>query len=265
MESCQATGHFVITLLKWPMASERLFQTYAFSFTGSWEDYFALVIATVAVLLVYRFRQVGQLVSQTQYNSYLAWLRGSLYFCVCFLLSWATGVFKTITRSPLAMNEQLGTVWWWLATAVCLAVVIVAYGFIWPKGTLTHGRPLSLTAVLPFGLLWGLSEGQLFLSIWALVEWLPLGLPWVALISFIIISAYKGVWHSQYWDIYVSPEHNIEEWNGRKVLFCHVPNLICSLAYMALFGNAAFFVLFQTVGLVSSTYFIHFPAPTLND
>ena len=243
------------------MPTDKLFQTDAFTFSGSWEDWFALLIASMLLMLLVRFYQAKQGQSGNGYSAKLAWLRGGIYFCVCFLLSWATGVMKTITRSPLATGEQLGNGWWWTATAVCLIVILVAYAVIWPKGTLTHGRPLNLTAVIPFGLLWGLSEGQLFLSIWTIVEHLPLATVWVALISFIIISGFKGVWHSQYWDIYVSPEHNIEEWNGRKVLFCHVPNLIITLSFLAFFGNAALFVLWQTIGLLSSTYFMHFPSP----
>ncbi|MEM7112040.1 MAG: hypothetical protein AAF614_06380 [Chloroflexota bacterium] len=251
------------------MLTDKLFQTYSFTFSGRWEDWFALLLVAALLVLIIQLYQAKQQSSTadvaasgaTTYSSKLAWLRGGIYFCVCFLLSWATGVLKTITRSPLATSEQLGNGWWWLATAVCLIVILVAYAVIWPKGTLTHGRPLDLTAVIPFGLLWGLSEGQLFLSIWALVERLPLATVWVAIISFIIISGFKGAWHSQYWDIYVSPEHNIEEWNGRKVLFCHVPNLIITLSFLAFFGNAALFVVWQTIGLLSSTYFMHFPSP----
>lgn len=243
------------------MPSEKLFQQYAFTISGGWEDLFALLLAIVLLFLSVRFYQAKQQTTDNRYSAQLAWLRGGLYFCSCFLISWATGVFKTIVRSPLATSDQIGNGWWWLATAVCLLVVVVAYAIIWPKGTLTHGRPLDLTAVIPFGVLWGLSEGQLFLSIWAVVEWLPLASIWVALISFLIISAFKGVWHSQYWDIYVSPEHNIEEWNGRKVLFCHIPNLIVTLSFLAFFGNAALFVLWQTISLLSSAYFMHFPSP----
>jgi hypothetical protein len=57
----------------------------------------------------------------------------------------------------------------------------------------------------------------------------------------------------------VTPEHNIVEWNGRKVLLAHTPNLIATLTYLTLHGNMGIFILLQTIALLSSTYFMHFP------
>ena len=66
----------------------------------------------------------------------------------------------------------------WLAGAfICLVVVLIGYLLVWPKGTLAHGRTLHLPAALIFGIVWGLSEGQLFLSFWAIPE--KFGLPWI--------------------------------------------------------------------------------------
>lgn len=59
--------------------------------------------------------------------------------------------------------------------------------------------------------------------------------------------------------VVVAPEHNLAEWNTRKMLFAHLPNLVCTLAYLAAYGNGGMFVLFQTVALLGSTYFMRFP------
>jgi hypothetical protein len=141
-------------------------------------------------------------------------------------------------------------------------VEYVGYFIIWRKGTFTHGRELHLPSVLLFGLLWGLSEAQVFLSFWAILEnflsarWL------VGVLAFIMISTFKGLWQSQYWDIYVSPEHNIPEWNLRKVLFAHIPNLLFTLTYLAIYENAGMFMIFQAVSIMGSAYFMHFPSIT---
>lgn len=193
------------------------------------------------------------------YSAELAWLRAGLYFGMCWLLSAATGVLPTLLARPVATAAQLAAPAWWAFTGLCLAVVGVAYGVVWPRGTLTHGRALHLPSVLVFGLAWGVSEGQLFLVFWALVErWAPA--PWVTgLVVFGVIAVFNGLWHSRYWDLYVAPEHNIPEWNPRKVFLAHIPNLVVTLTYLGVHGNAALFVLFQTLGLLASTYFMRFP------
>jgi hypothetical protein len=74
-----------------------------------------------------------------------------------------------------------------------------------------------------------------------------------------VISAFLGLWHQFYWDIYVAPEHNILEWNIKKVLLAHIPNIVITLTYLSLYGNSGVFVLCQTFALVASTYFMRFP------
>lgn len=229
-------------------------------FTNSWEDYFIFTLAGVSVYLVVRLQMVKGCVP-AGYNPQLAWYRAGIYFCACFIISWATGVFKTLLHTPLATPDQLANPVWLGFTALCILVEIIAYGVIWPKGTVTLGRRLHWPAVLFIGVVWGLSEGQLFLSFWAVAEQFNLSVVWVAIITFIAISLFNGLWHSLYWDIHVAPEHNIVEWNGKKVLFAHIPNLVITLIYLATQGNAMLFVLFQTISLLLSTYFMRFPPP----
>jgi hypothetical protein len=142
---------------------------------------------------------------------------------------------------------------------VCIIVVLVGYGLIWPRGTLTHGRPLDWRATLLFGPLWGISEGLLFVSIWLMTGWLS-DVLWVRwLLAFLSIAAFIGIWHAAYWDVHVAPDHNIAAWNGRKVVFAHVPNLAVTLAHLALFDQPWLMVLCQAIALTLSTHFMRFP------
>ena len=52
-----------------------------------------------------------------------------------------------------------------------------------------------------------------------------------AVAAFAFIASYQGLWHRFYWDIKVAPPHNIPEWNVRKILFAHGPNLVVTLAH----------------------------------
>ncbi|MBL8091826.1 MAG: hypothetical protein KF758_14820 [Anaerolineales bacterium] len=226
-------------------------------FTNSPIDYFLFTLFVILLILIFTLQTKKR--SITGYSPRLAWIRGGIYFASCFILSILTGVFSTLISQPIATGENLSNPIWWVFTFICAIVIYIAYFIIWRRGTLTHGRELHKPSVLTFGLLWGLSEGQLMLSIWAIIEKFSSNIFVIGIVSFLIISTFKGLWQSQYWDIYVSPEHNIPEWNLRKVLFGHVPNLIFTLTYLAIFGNAFIFLLFQTTGLMICTYYMHFP------
>lgn len=229
-------------------------------FDNSWDDYFSVLIAVVLALLIVRLRVERTNRAVTAYDSRLAWYRAGIYFCACFLASWGTGVFKTLTRSAWITAENISSPAWIGFSILCLAVVTIGYGFVWRAGTLPHGRPLHFWTVICFGFLWGISEGQLYLSFWAISEKFGLPVIWAAIIAFTLISIFNQLWHSKYWDIYVAPEHNIIEWNMRKVMFAHIPNLVCCIAYLAVTGSAGMFVLFQTLALMLSTYFMRFPS-----
>jgi len=237
----------------------QLFSSYP-TFDNSWEDYFSLLVAVALAFFVIRLHVERKNRAVITYDSRLAWYRAGIYFCACFLASWGTGVFKTLTNSTWLTVENVSSLSWLGFSALCLVVVVIGYAFVWPKGTVTHGRPLHTLTVIGFGFLWGISEGQLFLSFWAIPEKFGLPLIWTAAIAFILIAMFNGMWHALYWDIYVAPEHNIIEWNGKKILFAHIPNLVCCLAYLVFIGNAGMFILFQTIALVSSTYFMRFPS-----
>lgn len=240
------------------MDNSTLFHSYQL-FSQSWEPIFLIVIFFTLIGLVFALLKTTSQEFSSGYRADLAWLRAGIFFCSCFIIAWFLGVFQTLVNTSLISSENLNNPVWHIYTIACILVEIIAYFVIWSKGTLTHGRPLVLAAIIPFGLLWGISQGIVFLSFWALLELFVTSKLILVILTFIACSTFQGLWHSQYWDIYVSPEHNIPEWNIKKVLFAHIPNLLITLPYLAIYGNAGLFVLFQTIALLGSAYFMHFP------
>jgi hypothetical protein len=114
---------------------------------------------------------------------------------------------------------------------------------------------------LVFGAWWGVSQGLLFSSIWLLIAATGMHVLGVAVLAYLLIGGYNGVWHRFVWDIHVSPPHNYSEWNARKVLWCHTPNLLVCLAYLAVYGNFGVFVALQGLALALSALAMRFPAP----
>ena len=188
-----------------------------------------------------------------------AWLRAFQYFGLACALGYVCGTWPALFSKGLSLAPADGSLLWWVLTVGWLAQVVVAYTIIWPRGTFTAGRRAYPFTSALYGLCWGVFHSQVFLSVWALAELGGLGRLWVALLSYAVISAFNGLWHSRYWDVRVSPPHNIEEWNARKVAFCHVPNLALGLAHLALFENPLLFVAVQTFALTASACFMRFP------
>ena len=191
-----------------------------------------------------------------------AWGRAFGYFGVCWAAAWATGVTPTVFSDAPVSADQWSSASWWVWMAGSAAVIVIAYGLIWPRGTLTHGRPRQAAWSLGFGLAWGLAQGQLYLTFWSIAERI-FGAGFLAGVGvWLAISAFTGIWQDQYWDRLVSPEHNIAAWNARKVVLCHVPNLVVTLTFLGVHQNGLIFVLLQTAALVLSCWFMRFPGPT---
>jgi len=193
------------------------------------------------------------------HNLLLAWKRATIYFAVCLLIAYFSGALQMVLEHPLITAGNLRDSAWILSTLLCIAVEIWAYIFLWPRGTLNHGRQLYWSVVLTFGAAWGLSEGLLFISVFILASKVFTSKFVIWLVSFFVIGTFIGLWHQFYWDIYVAPEHNIPEWNAKKVLFGHMPNIMITLAYLTLYESAGIFVLCQAFALIASTYFMRFP------
>lgn len=194
-----------------------------------------------------------------RYSPKRAWRLAGLYFASCGLIAVASGALRWVISEPWVHPDQSTQPGWWALSLACTGVILIGYGLIWPRGSFTDGRQRQALVVLIYGLLWGLAQGLLFLSIVMLVArsgWAPL---WVGGASYLVIGSYMGLWHRFFWDIYVSPPHNYTEWNLRKVLLCHTPNLVLCLSHLMLFGNAALFLLWQTLALLLSAWAMRFP------
>ncbi len=125
----------------------------------------------------------------------------------------------------------------------------------------SSGRPLTPAAIV-FGLLHGVSEGALYLSLWVQ---LPASLDRATAVgvAFGVIAMFNTVWRTLWWDVWITPEHNIAEWNVRKVLWVHVPVLLLVLGHLAAYERAALFIVFETIALTGSAVHMRFPAPSL--
>lgn len=198
-------------------------------------------------------------VAPRAWDARLAWMRAFIYFAACFAAGAFSGVLPVILTTPLASAAQLTDPLWLALTGGCLAVILVGYAVIWPLGTFTDGRQAHPLLTPAYGFVWGCCQGLLFLSFWALIEKTGLGVWWVAAISYLVIGAYNGLWHGFFWDIKVSPPHNVKAWNARKVLLCHTPNLLICLAWLALYGNAGLYVVLQGLALAISAWVMRFP------
>jgi hypothetical protein len=235
------------------------FFTHGYQFTGSWDDWLMLVVLGIcAVLGVLLFLQRPRHEPMV-HSPPMAWLRAGIYFCFAFIVSWVAGVFKTVVHTPLATPEQLADPVWIASTIGCFAVVVWAYIYWWPRGTLTHGRKLFLAPTVIYGALWGVCVGLLFLSLYSIIE--QFQFPRIA--NAIIFVALQSVYYMNYqlgwWDMHVSPPHNIKKTNTGKVLLAHNPFLWSSLIYLLVYGNVGIYVLLNGCALCASAIALRFP------
>ena len=226
---------------------------------GAPEDWVALSVLVAASVLAQVFLVLRNRHPENVHSPPLAWLRAALYFSVILVLGWATGVLRELVRSPPLLPEQLADPLWIGLTSLWAAATVWGYVYWWPRGTLTHGRKLYLLPQVLFGLAWGLSSAQLTLVLWALVEDFGFARWTTALLVFFLLSGYGQIFQSGWWDIHVSPPHNIRATNAKKVLFAHMPFLLIALAHFTLFGNALLFAGFHAVALACSSVAMRFP------
>ena len=193
------------------------------------------------------------------YDAYDAWLRAGVFVSACFVLSWGSGVLDATffhLTSPLLEESPYFITF----TASSFATVLIGYWIIWPLGTVSYGRDWGWHCVL-FGVVDGLAESQLFLCIWSVVELIGMPRYGTGLLTFVVQGGFKANWDQKFWNVYVAPAHNIEEWNKWKVLLVHVPNVLVTFSYFITYGNATLYCATQTLALVGSTSFMRFPSP----
>jgi len=233
--------------------------TSGYAFTGTWDDYFIIAILVFcAVLGVLLFRERSGHEPMV-HSPKMAWLRAGIYFCFVIIFSWVTGVFKVVAQSPLVTSEQAADPIWNAAFAACCVIVVWAYVYWWPRGTLTHGRKLYLLPTVIYGLVWGGCAALLMLSIYSILEvfQLPGFVNAIGLIA--LLSIYNMNYQLGWWDIHVSPPHNIKATNNGKVLLAHNPFLLSSLAFLIVYGNAGIFVLLSAAAMCASAIALRVP------
>jgi hypothetical protein len=233
--------------------------TQGYSFTGTWDDYFILVIFLIgSVLGALLFRERSRHEPMV-HSPPMAWLRAGIYCCFVITFSWVTGVFKVVAQSPLVTSEQAADPVWNAAFAGCCIVVIWAYVYWWPRGTLTHGRKLYLLPTIFYGLAWGTCVALLMLSLYSILEIFQ----FPGLVNAILLVVIFGIYNMNYqlgwWDIHVSPPHNIRATNNGKVLLAHNPFLISTLAFLIVYGNAGIFVLLGAAAMCASSIALRVP------
>jgi hypothetical protein len=237
-------------------------------FTGTSADWLAAGAGMVLLLSAVSYLRLIGGAKRDEYRPDLAWLRALLYFSLGLILSWSLGVLQSLLSMPLLTQSQLSDPWWLAYTGLYCAVLWVGYAVLWPRGTFSDGRKRHPVIGTIYGTLWGLCHGQVFLCIWALVEHGGLALVeqgglnsyWVAGITYAVLSGYNFAFHQFFWDIYVSPPHNYVAWNMKKVQYCHVPNLLLGLTWLAIWGNFSLWLLMQTFALLASVHSMRFPA-----
>jgi hypothetical protein len=222
---------------------------------------FAVLIAVLLVALVatYLTRYRGR--PWTAYDARPAWIRAGIYFCFCYLLSYLSGGMQKLIDDPIVTSEQLSDPAWWAYTAVAFAFITVMYGVVWVRYTVLFDRPKHFWISALFGFLWGSSSGQLFLAVWLLSNDLFGSEPaaWVATV--IVLGAWQPNFHNIYWDHWIAPEHDTRLTQRIKALGCHIPNLLITLTYLAIFDNAAIFVGLQIMACTFASVGMRFPAP----
>jgi len=80
-----------------------------------------------------------------------------------------------------------------------------------------------------------------------------------------IAAVYSLNYQTGWWDIHVSPPHNIRAWNNKKVAFAHNPFLLSALAYFIVYGNAGIYVALNAFAMAASAVAMRFPPPWAKD
>ncbi|MHA1914996.1 MAG: hypothetical protein ACW986_12435 [Promethearchaeota archaeon] len=132
---------------------------------------------------------------------------------------------------------------------------------VWPRSTLTFDRKYSFGSEIFFGIIWGFSTGGLVLSFYHLWSLAGFTTRVTYILSYICIGVWQFFIQAYFWDIYVSPEHDTPRSLLIKTIACHIPNMLISLRFLAIWGNYAIFIIINIIALTSSTIAQKFPAP----
>ncbi len=195
------------------------------------------------------------------YSPRLAWIRAWIYYCFVILFSWVSGALGFVLSNPLVAPGRSTDMLWVVLVSLCWLIAVWGYGYWWPRGTLTHGRRLYLLPALLHGAMWGICAGLLYLSLYAMLEQFAFPAIVNALLLVGILSVYNLNYQVGWWDIFVSPPHNLRATNNGKVALAHQPFLIVTLTLFIVYGDAGMYVLLTVFALTCSAIAMRFPAP----
>lgn len=218
---------------------------------------FSVILAAIGIGAVFFSERAKH--DPARHSPRLAWIRAWVYYVIVLLVGWVTGVLGYILQQPLIAPGRLQDKVWLLLVSACWLVAIWGYAYWWPRGTITHGRKLFLLPTLLHGIFWGLCAGLVYLSMYALLE--QFGFPGIvnALLLIGVVSVYSLNYQLGWWDIYVSPPHNLRATNAGKVALTHQPFLLVTLALLILYGDAGMFALLYIFAMTCSAIAMRFP------
>jgi hypothetical protein len=224
-------------------------------------QYYTLGIIFFGILMVGLYLVKYRKLPSKIWKPGAAWTRAMIYFTMCNLISIWTGTAQTMFGQPIANLDQLSDPRWITLCCLCFLYIFIAYWILWAKMTLTFDRKYYIGVGIVFGVIWGLSTGQMLLSFYHL--WNMTELPsWVVYFaSFVCMGLWQYLVQDYFWDIYVSPEHDTPKSIKLKTLISHIPNITICLLFLVLYGNYWLFVFTQTLALVAAIIFQKFPAP----
>ena len=225
---------------------------------------FVCLVSLIAIFLIRTYWIYCRQHPWDKYYPKLAWLRGGMYFCFCYLISYFSGAMESMVNNPIFTEQHLTNPSWTIYTIGNFAFIMFAYAGVWCYYTPVFERQRNFLWSAIFGFLWGSSSGQIFLSIWMLTKHcltanFPIWAIW--LLTWSILGIYQPNWHSMYWDHYVAPEHDTPLTQKIKPFACHIPNLTITLTYVAVYENYTIFVLLQILACMSASIGMRFPSP----
>jgi hypothetical protein len=195
------------------------------------------------------------------YKPGAAWSLALIYFAFCNIVSASSGTLETLLKQPIVTSNQLTDPMWIFLGSFCFIYIFFAYWILWARMTLTFDRKFYIGSEIVFGLLWGISVGQILLSFYHF--WSMTSLP--KLVIYILSYACMGAWqyfiHDYFWDIRVSPEHDTPRSIKIKTFVSHLPNVAICLLFLSIFNNYLLFVATQTFALIATSVSQKFPSP----
>ena len=219
------------------------------------------IVLLVLFLALYMARFRG--VDVNRFSPPAAWVRACIFFCACWIICWLTGTQTMIVETPVVTSAQLQNGAWIAWTIGLFMMILIGYWGVWARYTMRFDRKLHLLTQIPFGLLWGVSMGQLILIMWRTVS--GIGALWpgwlIVVVTLVTVASIFWVWMVFYWDLYIAPEHDSKYSIALKTIVLHIPQSLMCVIYVTLYHNFVILIALQTLALVGAAIFMRMPSP----